>query len=283
MQPRMIDRGGRPTETRARWLQAWNLVADGTPMRTRSSVLLPVTRDGRPAMLKVPFEEEERRGGRLMAWWAGNGGAPVLAHDEGVVLLARADGPADLGEMARQGRDDEACRILVAVAARLHAPRPQPAPDLLPLAEWFRDLHQAAVERGGLFSRCSSIARALLADPREIVVLHGDLHHGNVLDFRDAGWLAIDPKGLFGERGFDFATLFINPDGADPTSPVAVDPGRFARRLDVVAEAAKLDRERLLRWIVAWCGLSAVWSPESGDAPVVALRVAELAAAELDV
>ena len=264
-----------------RWLQVWHLVVVGTPMRTGSSVLLPVTQDGTPAMLKVPFEEEERRGGRLMAWWAGDGAAPVLAHDDGIVLLARAAGRCSLGEMARQGRDDEACRILVASAARLHAARSRPAPDLLPLAEWFRDLDQAAVERGGILVRCSAIARTLLADPREVVVLHGDLHHGNVLDFGDAGWLAIDPKGLVGERGFDFAALFMNPDGADPTWPVAIAPDRFARRLEVVAEAAKLSRERLLRWIVAWCGLSAVWSMEGGDAPVVALRVAELAAAEL--
>ena len=230
-------------------------------------------------MLKVPLEEEERRGGRLMAWWAGEGAAPVLAHDDGVALLARAEGPGRLGEMARRGRDDEACRILCAVAARLHA---RPAPDLVPLAAWFGDLHQAAAERGGILVRCSDIARMLLAAPREVVALHGDLHHGNVLDFGAAGWLAIDPKGLVGERGFDFATLFVNPDGADPTPPVAVDPGRFARRLDVVTDAARLDRARLLRWIVAWCGLSVVWSLEAGDAPVVAMRVAELAVAELD-
>jgi streptomycin 6-kinase len=51
----------------------------------------------------------------------------------------------------------------------------------------------------------------LLAEPREVGVLHGDLHHGNVLDFGVRGWLAIDPKGLLGERGFDFANIFTNP------------------------------------------------------------------------
>jgi streptomycin 6-kinase len=124
--------------------------------------------------------------------------------------------------------------------------------------------------------------RALLAEPREVGVLHGDLHHGNVLDFGVRGWLAIDPKGLQGERGFDFANIFTNPDLADPTRPVATEPGRFARRLEVVVEAAKLKRERLLRWILAWTGLSAAWFLSGGDSAAIDLRVAELAAAELD-
>ena len=69
-------------------------------------------------------------------------------------------------------------------------------------------------------------------------MLHGDLHHDNVLDFGERGWLAIDPKRLLGERGFDFANIFTNPDLADPTRPVATEPGRFGRRLEVIAEAA---------------------------------------------
>ena len=71
-----------PADLLDRWVNAWWLVADGSPTRTRSSVLLPVTRDGRPAMLKVPLEEEARRGGRLMTWWAGDGAGPVFAQEQ---------------------------------------------------------------------------------------------------------------------------------------------------------------------------------------------------------
>lgn len=113
-------------------------------------------------------------------------------------------------------------------------------------------------------------------------MLHGDLHHGNVLDFGDEGWLAIDPKGIVGERAFDYAALFANPDLADSVQPVATDPGRFARRLEVVAAVGSLDRERLLRWVFAWCGLSATWSLADGETAEIALRIAELARAELD-
>ena len=264
------------------WLQAWDLVADGTPNRTRSSVLLPVRREGRPAILKMPLDEVERRGGRLMAWWAGDGAAPVLAEQDGTVLLDRAEGGRSLAAMARQDEDNEACQILAEVAGRLHRTRLGSAPELPKLVDCFRDLREIGADRGGILAQCAAMATALLADPQETTVLHGDLHHGNVLDFGDWGWLAIDPKGIVGERGFDYAALFANPDLADPTHPVATDPDRFARRLDVVAAAASLDRERLLRWVFAWSGLSTTWSLADGDTADIALRIAELARAELD-
>ena len=97
------------------------------------------------------------------------------------------------------------------------------------------------------------------------MVLHGDIHHGNILDFGPRGWLAIDPKGLTGERAFDYANIFCNPDLETATSP-----GRLARRAEVVAEAAALNRGRLLQWIVAWAGLSAAFSIEDGASPKAA-------------
>ncbi len=60
------------------WFDRWHLEADGEPLKTHSSLLLPVRRDGVPAMLKIAHEQEERRGSRLMAWWNGDGAARVL-------------------------------------------------------------------------------------------------------------------------------------------------------------------------------------------------------------
>ncbi len=195
------------------------------PVVTRAARLLPVLRGGEPAMLKLSIEEGERLGGAIMEWWDGDGAARVLAREENALLLERATGLASLSGMARMGRDDEACRILCLTAARLHAPRAKALPKLTPLAQWFRDLAPAARTHGGILSRCAETAETLIHDQREIVVLHGDLHHDNVLDFGERGWLAIDPKHIIGERGFDFANIFTNPDLADPTRSVAIEPG----------------------------------------------------------
>jgi streptomycin 6-kinase len=108
------------------------------------------------------------------------------------------------------------------------------------------------------------------------VALHGDIHHENVLDFGPRGWLVIDPKGLLGERGYDYANLFCNPDEGTATTP-----GRLGRQLEIVAAAANLDRRRLLQRIVAWAGLSAMWTLELELSPRGNLRVAEIAASAL--
>ena len=117
----------------------------------------------------------------------------------------------------------------------------------------------------------------MLAGPSvDEVVLHGDIHHDNILHFGDRGWRAIDPKGLRGERAFDYANLFCNP-----AHDIAVDPVRFERRVVLVADAAGLDRRRLLQWILAWSGLSAVWLMEDELPADTRLAVAMLAAGAL--
>ena len=71
-----------------------------------------------------------------------------------------------------------------------------------------------------------------------------------MLDAEARGWIAIDPKGLLGERTFDFVNILRNPDAA-----TALAPGRFDRQVEVLAEAAALDRHRLLKWTLALAGL----------------------------
>ena len=239
-------------------------------------------RDGVALFLKLATDEDEQAAGALLAWWNGNGAARVHASDESALLMERAKENRSLSDMARGDEDEEAGRILCAVAAKLHASRSGPPQGLVPLARWFDALKPAAATHGGVVARCDARAQALLAEPREVRPLHGDLHHGNVLDFGARGWLAIDPKGLHGERGFDLAPLFGNPDLADPTRALATVPECFARRLMVVSETAGLERARLLAWVMAWAALSTAWSLEDQTTPAVALCVAELAAAEMD-
>ena len=255
-------------------LARWDLVPDGEPIETLSSQLLPVRHNGVPAMLKIAREDEERRGGAVMAWWNGEGAARVLASHREALILERAAGSRSLSAMVAAGQDDKASRILCDVAQRLHGPRPGPPPELVPLTRWFEALAPAARTHGGLLAQADSAAQTLLADPRDVVVLHGDIHHGNVLDGGDRGWLAIDPKGLLGERTFDFVNILRNPDAV-----VALAPGRFGRQVEVLAAAASLDRRRLLDWTLAFAGLSAAWHLADGTPADLDFAVATLAAA----
>ena len=264
------------------WMSRWRLTPDGEPFLTLyqsrpSSRLAPVIHDGAPAMLKVPVSAEERLGARLMGWYGGHGAARVLAIDDEAILLERLVGSRSLAAMARGGEDEAATRILCGVAARLHEPGAAPPPaSLVPLTVWFKALPIAAERHGGVLALAWSVAQTLLASPQDEVPLHGDLHHGNVLDGGARGWLAIDPKGLLGERGFDYANMVCNPDLATATAP-----GALIRRARIIAAAADFDMERYLNWVLAWAGLSAAWLLNDGDDAGGALTMAGLAAAEL--
>jgi streptomycin 6-kinase len=111
------------------------------------------------------------------------------------------------------------------------------------------------------------------------VLLHGDLHHYNVLSAARTPWLAIDPHGLVGDPAFETGAYFGNPFGlmARP------DPARIiARRVQIFTERLGLDRERVIGWGFAYQMLSAVWSAENhGTGWGGAVAVAEVLASML--
>jgi streptomycin 6-kinase len=264
------------------WLIRWGLVPDGEPIRTHASHLLPVLQGSAPTMLKLPDVEDERRGYLPLEYWNGDGAARLLARSEHgeAMLIERATGKRSLASMARSGTkgDDEATIILCDAIAGLQRSRGPSPTGLIPLETWFKDLFPAAAKHGGMLARAAAEASALLPAQQEIMPLHADLHHDNVLDFEARGWLAIDPKAVIGDRAFEYTILFCDPDLADPEPPVAIAPGAFERRLEIVLAKSGLERHRLLRWIIAWCGLSASWFLEDED-PLAEINLTILAKA----
>jgi streptomycin 6-kinase len=264
------------------YLDRWQLVPDGAVIITPAARLLPVRRGTMPTMLKVVTLDEAKRGVDLLAWWDGQGAARVYERDGDALLMERALGGRSLVDFARTGRDDEATHILCDTIATLHMPHARPLPDLTPLDVWFAPLSDVARTHGGLLARADGFARELLAAPRDVMPLHGDIHHENVLDFGPRGWLAIDPHAVLGERGFDYANIFCNPDLGDPALSIARDRARFLRRVEIVVERSGIERQRLLQWVLAWCGLSAAWFIGDGANADIDLAIAKMVIAELD-
>lgn len=256
------------------YLSRWKLEADGEAIETPGSDLLPVRSSETAAMLKVARVEEERRGNDLMVWWAGRGAAQVYEHDGAALLMERLEATPSLSEMVRAGQDDEATHILCRAAAEL--PRSQPWPELPTLRRWFQGLERAAPGAGGILTFALDTARDLLDAPRDVGVLHGDIHHANLMHSPERGWVFIDPKGLIGERAFDYANILCNPD-----LDTATAPGRLERQARIIAKTANLEYPRLLRWALAYAGLSAAWHLEDGQDELAqkTLDVARIAAA----
>ncbi|WP_157109066.1 aminoglycoside phosphotransferase family protein [Cryobacterium arcticum] len=250
-----------PSDEMRRRLTAWGVTPAGPPQLTPSSELVAGSRQGRAVMLKIALVDEEVRGAALLDWWGGHGAAPVLEREDRAILMLRATGPGDLAGMAASGRDAAATQILVQTAMALHAnpaPTAQDGVELVNLRHWFHDL-LATDSDDPLLRRAAALAERLLTTTTtaDVAVLHGDIHHGNVLDFGDH-WAAIDPKGLIGHRAFDFANILCNPTEADALA-------HLGDRVDSIGRQAGIAPEVLIEWTIAWCGLSVVWAGPAVD------------------
>ncbi|PJN93042.1 3'-kinase, partial [Amaricoccus sp. HAR-UPW-R2A-40] len=115
-----------------------------------------------------------------------------------------------------------------------------------------------------IFIRGAAVARRLLAEDTPSYVLHGDLHHENIRHHPERGWLAIDPKGLYGDRAYDAANALCNP-GTLPE--IVLNPRQAVETSDDHADALDITRERLLSYVFAHACLSASWSLEDSQDP----------------
>jgi streptomycin 6-kinase len=226
--------------------------------------------DGSPAVVKdlKPFDdvEDELRGAHLIAWRRGEGLVRLLGLDGNRMLIEYAGERMLVDELNERG-DDVATEIAAEVMARLHSPSDHPAPpDLQPLAQRFRSLfNKAKADRdaGGtsLYVEAAEIAERLLAAPRDVRPLHGDLHHDNILH-GSRGWLAIDPKGVIGDTGFDAANLFYNPLDRDD---LCLSPDRIAFMAETFARTLKQEVPAILDHAIAYGCLSAAWHHGDGN------------------
>jgi streptomycin 6-kinase len=96
---------------------------------------------------------------------------------------------------------------------------------------------------------------------RNPALLHGDLHHYNVLSDRKRGWCAIDVKGVVGELEYELGAALRNPlDRPDLFASLDV----VERRLDQFGLALGIDTSRARGWCFAQAVLAAIWSVEEG-------------------
>jgi streptomycin 6-kinase len=245
----------------------------GAPFKLSYNYVCAATRsDGRPVVLKVspPYDEFYTEVAALRHY--GVEGCVELLDadpDQGIVILERLL-PGETIHALSFENDDEATRIAASVMTKLW--RPLPAEHNFPTVErWSRGLQRLRDEHNGatgplpahLVERAEGIYRELFASAPPPVLLHGDLHHENILSATRAPYLAIDPKGVAGEPAYEVGPLFYNPQPEIFHQPNLARV--LKRRLDVLAEYLPIDRERLLACAFAHSVLSAAWSVEEND------------------
>ena len=245
----------------------WQITC-GHPFELSFNYVVPATTvDGRSVVLKlgVPNPELNAEIASLRIF-DGRGAVRLLEADveKGILLIERVS-PGDV--LASVSDDDQATRVAAQTMRNLW--RPVPASALLPTVSLWAGGFQRLRKRfsGGtgplpatLVDRAERLFSELLSSATTLVVLHGDLHHFNIL-LGSEGWVAVDPKGVIGEPAFEVAALLENPN---PERWGSTSVQR--RRIDILQEELGLDRDRMLGYGFAAAVLSSWWVLEdSGE------------------
>jgi streptomycin 6-kinase len=264
---------GLLAETRARWSLDTPRVQDPLSYNYVEFVTGPA---GRALVLKAGVPREESRTEiAALRHWDGRGAVRVVAEDEdaGLLLMERLVPGETLVSVAD---DSEATAIAADLMRELHragsADGPFPAVERWGLGfERYRRAHgRGGPLEAGLVDAGEAEYQRLCATQGERVLLHGDLHHENILR-SGAGWACIDPKGVIGEREYECCALMRNPESLY-ARPDALEISR--RRLAQLCSALGFEPERVWRWAFAQAVLSACWCVEDGQDHALALQAA---------
>lgn len=248
----------------------WDLTL-GAPMLLSYNYVTAATRaDGSPVVLKLGVPNRE---------FTSEMNALHLFNGDGICRLLDADDAHFMfilerlqpGHMLTSLPDDEAATHIAAGVMKHLWRTPPTSEGFIRLSEWFGELGKLRPSFGGgtgpfpkkLVERVESLLPELFADPNPPVLLHGDLHHFNILS-SERGWLAIDPKGVIGPAGYECGPLLTNPWDDYPERPNAVQIAE--RRIAILSERLGLERKLIADWALCHCILSAWWDTDEQGA-----------------
>lgn len=220
--------------------------------------------DGTNIILKcgVPTPELDNEIAAL-THFNGDGAVRLLGSDrsKGIILLELLE-PGELLKSIR--KDEQATEIAALVMKKLWKPILKPA-SFPTIEQWFKGLsrlykhfnNSTGPFPSALVDKANKLSQELMASQGERVLLHGDLHHENILSATREPWLVIDPKGVIGEREYEVGALLRNPF-PEITNSFELDK-ILAHRASQLSEILTFDKQRILAWSFAQAVLAAWW------------------------
>lgn len=242
-----------------RFCRQWALTVDGRPQHGYAGLILPVSRAGDAAVLKLSWLDEETRDEPVaLSTWHGDGAVLLLESDaSGVMLLERLDSDRML--------DDEPIDFAVETAGRLLRRLAVPAPAGLrrtmrgAASRWAEQL-PATWDRLGrplpraLLETAVELCRTLGPEAGSLLV-NEDLHYENVLAGTREPWLVIDPKPVAGDLEFGVIPLLWN----------RMEESTLDDRLAALVAVAGLDAELARAWTLVRAVVNFLWAVEADD------------------
>ena len=133
----------------------------------------------------------------------------LVRLSDGMLLLERADPGVSLKSYFPE-KDNDAIQITCECLKRLHQ-APILSDHRLPhIKDWLTALDKNPGIPTDYLHKAKKLRDELLKTTASHVLLHGDLHHDNILKNVN-GWIVIDPKGVIGEPAYEVAAFIRNP------------------------------------------------------------------------
>lgn len=223
--------------------------------------------DGAGAVLKIGFPEKNREmdnEAEALKLVDGEGMVKLLRFDavRRAMLLEKLEPGSNLKEIF-EGDEMKAVDVAIGVMQKLWR-EPRLENSFPKLEDWFNNGFRKAEntgfapeyvrKAGGIFEELNPSGRRVL--------LHGDLHHENILSAR-ASFLAIDPKGITGNFAYEITSFLLNHRRWLENGPDLKD--KLAAAIQRFSEAFDLTPGTIRKWTFAQSVLSAWWTFEENS------------------
>lgn len=214
-----------------------------------------------PIVLKLGLDSEGlAREAFALKCFAGCGAVKVLSEDDGMLLLQRAVPGISLKSYFPNS-EQESVKIACEVMKKLHKANIPVAHNFPHIKDWLAALDRDWKIHDEYLQKARKLREQLLQTSEADVLLHGDLHHDNILQ-NGNDWVMIDPKGVIGEPAYEVAAFIRNPM---PELLHHSDiPHIILNRITRFAEALELPSQRILDWCFVQAVLAQAWALEDG-------------------
>lgn len=243
--------------------ELWGITCDDPFLLSYNYVAPAKMQDNADVVIKINLPTQEPNyEAKSLQLFAGNGAIRLLKENtaDNVMLLEKAVP----GERLSDKTSEEQVSIFAEVVGQLHNQRSGDISIFPTLDLWAKDFasyrEKFSLSSGPipqkLFEKTEAIFTQYPKENRQMILLHGDLHAANILS-SERGWLAIDPKGIIGEKEFEVGVFLRNPYGEFPHE---TNYKKFiTNRIAQCAELTGFDKKRITDWAFATAVNAMVW------------------------
>ena len=246
----------------------WGLKSMGTfPNLNINFIERVQTKHGEELVLKIGFpgDEEFLKEVRALEIYNGNGSVRLIKADlENYVMLLEGCIPGK--SLHTMDDENKEALIFTNICKRVWTKAPSNSifknvSDLIKEFDWYFENSKKTEKLlpKELVTKAQEKFKTLVSSTKDQFLLHGDLHHDNILS-SDRGWLAIDPKGIIGDREYEIAAFIRNPYFRFEKNEELISKDFFAVRIEFISTTLRFDKKRITDWAFVKQVITLIWT-----------------------